>query len=324
VRPILDAHAHFKNRVYRAIWNRIRQYWTEEKWVRVTDEEKNVKFVGLNKPVTMMEMLAKRIKQSGEQVDPAEMQALAADPQMQQIVGRENIPAEMDVDIILDEVPDFAALQSEQFATLAELAKAGMPIPPTAIIRASSLRDKEQVLNEMRGETEDGQSPQLVQAQGMIQQVGAALQESQAKIGELEGQVSAMKGDLSVKAAEIDLKRGELQLSAEELELRKAELALKVREAEIKAVDAETKRIQAQAALVDPQQVASDAAQAVIASIPQPERIDLSPIFGALEQMAHRIEALSQRGGRQFQFQYDDQGNVIGAHEVMPAPQAIQ
>jgi hypothetical protein len=34
--------------VFRKIWNRIRQYWTAEKWIRVTDDERNVKWVGMN------------------------------------------------------------------------------------------------------------------------------------------------------------------------------------------------------------------------------------------------------------------------------------
>lgn len=43
----------FAWQVYRQVWYRIRQYWTAETWIRVTDNEKNVRWVGLNKPVTM-------------------------------------------------------------------------------------------------------------------------------------------------------------------------------------------------------------------------------------------------------------------------------
>jgi hypothetical protein len=44
--PLLDNLRHFTLRMYRQIWNRIRQYWTAERWIRVTDDENNVKFVG--------------------------------------------------------------------------------------------------------------------------------------------------------------------------------------------------------------------------------------------------------------------------------------
>ena len=48
---LLDGYRMFKQEVYETIWHLIRQFWTEEKWVRVTDQENNVKFVGLNQPV---------------------------------------------------------------------------------------------------------------------------------------------------------------------------------------------------------------------------------------------------------------------------------
>src|SRR5690606_6803221 len=38
-------------RIYRATWNRVRQYWTEERWIRVTDDERNLKWVALNRQV---------------------------------------------------------------------------------------------------------------------------------------------------------------------------------------------------------------------------------------------------------------------------------
>ena len=201
VQPILDAHQQFKNRIYRAIWNRIRQYWTEEKWVRVTDDEKKAKFVGLNQPVTMAEKVMERVKASGEQLTPEQEQRIKADPQMQVVVGQKNVPAEMDVDIILDEVPDFAALQSEQFAQLSDLAGKGMPIPPEAIIQASSLRDKDKILKMMRGETEEGQeSPQAMQMQQQLQALEQAVQG-------LTQENEQMKADLSIKAADAQTKR---------------------------------------------------------------------------------------------------------------------
>lgn len=201
VQPILDAHQQFKNRIYRAIWNRIRQYWTEEKWVRVTDDEKKAKFVGLNQPVTMGDKVLERVKASGQQITPEQEQQIKADPQMQVVVGQKNVPAEMDVDIILDEVPDFAALQSEQFAQLSDLAGKGMPIPPEAIIQASSLRDKDKILKMMRGETEDGQeSPQAMQMQQQVQQLTQAVEG-------LTQENEQMKADLSIKAADSKTKR---------------------------------------------------------------------------------------------------------------------
>jgi hypothetical protein len=45
---LLDNLRHLDKRVFRAVWARVRQYWTAEKWLRVTDDERNVKWLGLN------------------------------------------------------------------------------------------------------------------------------------------------------------------------------------------------------------------------------------------------------------------------------------
>ena len=45
---LLDNLRHLDRRVFRAMWARMRQFWTAEKWMRVTDDERNVKWVGLN------------------------------------------------------------------------------------------------------------------------------------------------------------------------------------------------------------------------------------------------------------------------------------
>ncbi|MEY4414962.1 MAG: hypothetical protein RIQ53_2255, partial [Pseudomonadota bacterium] len=63
--PPLDAHKQFQLDVYRKVWNRIRQFWTAEKWIRVTDDERNVRFVGLNQPMTLGQQLLDEIKQQG-------------------------------------------------------------------------------------------------------------------------------------------------------------------------------------------------------------------------------------------------------------------
>src|SRR5690606_4859829 len=37
-----DALRDWNWRVYRGVWSRVRQFWTEERWVRVTDDENNL------------------------------------------------------------------------------------------------------------------------------------------------------------------------------------------------------------------------------------------------------------------------------------------
>jgi hypothetical protein len=204
MRPIMDVHSHFKHRIYRAIWSRIRQYWTEEKWVRVTDEQKNSKFVGLNKPLTRMDSIIKNAEKQGQPLNEQELQTIRAMPQMNEVVGRENAPADLDVDIILDEVPDFAALQSEQFAELSDLAKAGMPIPPEAIIEASSLRNKEKILKMMKGETDDQPSPELMQAQQKVQQAEKIIGDMQEALDTAEDKHTVAMTDATTRRMKVE------------------------------------------------------------------------------------------------------------------------
>ena len=77
------------------------------------------------------------------------------DPRAQEVVQTENDVAELDVDIYIEEQPDIISLQSEQFEQLAQMAGAGVPIPPDVLIEASSLRNKKQLLEMMR----QGQAP---------------------------------------------------------------------------------------------------------------------------------------------------------------------
>lgn len=126
--PIYDSLRDWTLRVYRAMWCRMRQFWTEERWIRVTGDTEAPQFIGIN-------------QFAGWGVDPMTGQIV---PQI------ENSLAEMDVDIIIDEAPDFVSLRHEQFEQLTQMAQAGVPIPPEIMIEASSLRDKQRLLEIMQ------------------------------------------------------------------------------------------------------------------------------------------------------------------------------
>lgn len=179
--------------VYRSVWARIRQVWTGERWVRVTDNERNLRFVGLNQPVTMLQAMAKemgitkdalpQIQQAAQAGDPQaiqalqQLQAMAADPRASMVVGVENAVAELDVDILADEGLDAPTIAAEEFEQLIKLASTGIvPIPPDVLIEASSLRNKPKLLEMLR------QGPS--QEQVMAQQI--ALAGEQAKVAETE------------------------------------------------------------------------------------------------------------------------------------------
>jgi hypothetical protein len=188
---MFDAIRFWQRRVAQAVWCRIRQYWDEEMWIRVTDDEHGMKFVVLNEKLTLAHIEAKKLKD--QQIPPEQKQAmiqqLASDPQMMApAIGpdgkqlRGNDVAQMDIDIIIDEAPDVVTVQQEQFERLASLAEAGIAIPPDALIEASSLRSqtKKAILDKMSGK-DDPAAQQAAQMQQVLQQLQTMLLEAQVR-----------------------------------------------------------------------------------------------------------------------------------------------
>ena len=163
--PLLDNLRHLKLRVFRQLWNRIRQFWNEERWVRVTDDERNVRFVGLNVPPRMASeeaMMAGQKLQAAlaaGEIDEATAEQYAA--QIQKMTQVQNPVAELDVDIDIDEVNETPTLQIEQFEQITQLMGTGVfgqPPHPKMVelwIKASNLRDK-QALLEIVAEMQQG------------------------------------------------------------------------------------------------------------------------------------------------------------------------
>lgn len=212
--PVFDGFKQWQLDVYRKVWNRVRQFWTAEKWIRVTDNEKNVRFVGLNQPLTLGEQLLEEAKAQGQQITPEMEQQAKMDPRMSVIVGTRNNVAQMDVDIVLDVVPATASLQIEQFQELAGLAKSGVPIPPDALIEASQLRNKEKILESMRGPKDQQQIPPQVEqamqeAAQRIQQLEEELKNAQSGIqraqmdNETRERIAALQADQKRDAEEL-------------------------------------------------------------------------------------------------------------------------
>jgi hypothetical protein len=168
--------------VYRSTWCRVRQFWTEERWIRVTDNENNLRFVGLNRPITALQEAAKRLgvdKGNLEQADPqavAMLEAFSQDPRSQQVVGMENNVTELDVDILVDEGIDTPTIQAEQFSELVSIMPALGPVAQNPkvlemLVTASNFRDKSKLL-EILKEAQAAPSPEQ-QAMQQLQMAGA-------------------------------------------------------------------------------------------------------------------------------------------------------
>lgn len=186
--------------VYRSVWCRIRQFWKEERWVRVTDNDMNTRFVGLNRPVTMIQMAAQQMGVTRDNVKDAppevqqQLQMMAMNPASQQVVGYENAVTELDVDIVVDEGMDTPSVAAEQFDQMLKMAGAGLPIPPDVLIEASSLRNKEKLLEMMR------QPNPMQEMQGQM-----AMEAGQAKIAETQSKAAKNMADAEATQAQTAL-----------------------------------------------------------------------------------------------------------------------
>jgi hypothetical protein len=222
--PGIDGLRIITRQLYEATWLLVRQFWTAEKWVRVTDDERNIKWVGLNKPVTLGEKIQKLPPDRQQQALQDEGIQSPHDPRLQTVVDIENSVSGLDVDIVIEEGPDLASLQSEQFEMLSGLAKAGMPIPPKAIIQASSLRNKDVILDEM----ENGGAPspqiqaQMAQMQKQIQQLSGALENAAKEHEQAEQELADKGSDFQIQAYKAETDRLKLTapaMSPEQIQL---------------------------------------------------------------------------------------------------------
>lgn len=228
---LFSAFNGWEKRVYRQIWARVKQFWTDEKWIRVTDDQDSLRWVGLNTQVTAQEWLEQIINdedqpkikrkqasatyrmlmQGAQSQDPNEAQA--AQDQLDHPVDIKNPVPELDVDIILDQSFDVVNIQQEQFELLAQLAQNPQSgIDPIELIRLSQLRGKDEIIDRIEKSRQAQQ-----EASGNIQQIQA--QGAQAEVEHVQAQTaeSAMKTQLSnieamLKKAMVDQTQIENQL----------------------------------------------------------------------------------------------------------------
>lgn len=203
IRPFLECHNDLKLRTYRAIWDRIRQFWTEERWLRVTDNEEKVRFIGINIPNKVGDVLAEQ--NNGE--IPPDIQEKYGEF-FDYPVGVKNSLPEMDMDIVIEQVPHSAVLQQEQFDALIQMAKIAGPdaIPIESLIEASGLRDKQNILKSLRESKESGSNAQE-QAQMM------AMQKMQAELELTMANVHQKNADAMLKAFQAQIEGLKLSIA---------------------------------------------------------------------------------------------------------------
>lgn len=192
---LFDAHNDWKLRVYRSIWARAKQFWTEQKFVRISEDEKAYRFVAINQPQVMVD------PQTGQEV----------------IVGVENAIAEMDVDIIIEAMQDALTLQHEQFEVVMQALPTLTQAPPQwaeiILDMMPNLRDKAKLkerLSEMQ-QAQAQQSAQMMQLQQQRFQIEmqklmgeAAGEAADAQKTQVETQGEAIENELRLRAVQMN------------------------------------------------------------------------------------------------------------------------
>lgn len=168
--PVFERLRDWKLRVYRKIWARIRQTWTGERFVRVTDNPQAPAYIGIN--------------QYGQ--DPATGMAMA-----------QNVIGEIDVDIILDEGPDTIVMQEELLQTLSQLGEAAMGPLGRVMIELSQVSNKDQLIDIM--DKASAPSPDVVALKQRMDTLEVELK--LATVMRTHAEVEAKRVDSAVKMA---------------------------------------------------------------------------------------------------------------------------
>jgi hypothetical protein len=203
---IYDGHKDWENRVYRQMWNRVRQIWTREKWIRVTDDESNLQWVGLNIPVTNGELMMQAAQDPSNPQVAAQaqqmLQSMVGDPRLAEIAEVKNNVTELDVDIIITESPDIPTLRQETVEGLLKLAERYGPesVPFSVALELSDLPNKDTVKKMLNPEI----PPEVQEQQRAVQELMFNLDVEDKKATIAEKQAKAENLAQEAEAQEIE------------------------------------------------------------------------------------------------------------------------
>ena len=174
----------WKVRVYRALFNAAQKYWTNQRWIRITDAEGQPQFVQINEAL------------NGPDGQPSGM--------MRNAIG------ELDVDIILDEGPDTITLMQDTYEAISQALPAVAPMltpgQATAVMRVlietsplpADVKKTFRDAGEQEGQQPDPKT-QEAQAKLLLQK-----QEADARIAS-DQQAALSQREIKREAAQLEL-----------------------------------------------------------------------------------------------------------------------
>jgi hypothetical protein len=191
--PVFERHRDWKLRCYRKMWARMKQAWTAERWIRITDDKDAIQFV----PMNQYEM----------------------DPMTGQIVAN-NVVAEIDVDIMLDEGPDTITMNEELLQTLSQLSSVPPPLWKV-FIELSNTPQKEKLFKMLDEAQQAMAEPPDPALELKAQEMQLKTQELQVK-GEQEqmkGQMALQKGQMDLMIADKNIQLKDMEIQAKQIEM---------------------------------------------------------------------------------------------------------
>jgi hypothetical protein len=169
--PIFDRLRDWKLRCYKKMWGRVRSAWTNERWIRITEHDDAPQAIGINQ----------------HQIDPMTGQ-----------IQSNNVIAEIDVDIILDEGPDTIVQREEMLQTFSQLGQAAAGPLGKVLIELSNVPDKDKLLAMIDKAT--APDPTVMQLQQRMADLEASLKA--AHVGKLHAETEKTRADTLVAMAQ--------------------------------------------------------------------------------------------------------------------------
>ncbi len=167
--PVFERNRDWKLRVYRKIWNRIKQAWQAPKYIRVTDDDNAPAFLGINQ--------------------------YEIDPMTGQIVAQ-NVLADIDVDIIMEEGPDVITMNEELLQTLSQIG-ANPAVPAKVLIELSNAPNKDRLFKLI--DDASAGDPAIAEMQKRMARLEELL--AAAKVDEAVANVESKRADTVTKLA---------------------------------------------------------------------------------------------------------------------------
>jgi len=274
---LFDTHNDWKLRVYRAFWARAKQFWTEEMFIRISDDDApgGARFTPVNAS-PQSAMMAQQPPQPmqgqpqppqpmgvpgmgmGPQPVQPPMPQMGGMPDMMAMMGgmggmpgmeppKVNALAEMDVDIVIEAAPDMLTLQHEQFEQLADMAGKGVPIPPDVLLEASQIRNKKKLIERLKQEMDA--NAKLQQAGQQIEQMQKQIETMGKQLADAQMQAMMPKPTDPVAMMKAQNDQAKLQLDARKADRDDALAQATIRDtnAGLALIDAQVTKTQADA-----------------------------------------------------------------------------